>query len=285
MAIPCGPRAMPRASPPPTRTSTSAASCAPRRSSTVGPTSSSASQTAPICSDRGMPASPPGGAGIAVKTSMRRHTLLVLLACAACRLVSPPTVPIDPVVDFAAHIEHDRIVVDRLPDGNRGVVEAPGWFRWGGAPTFVLTRDGQTVAGLWLTAPATVRVRGGRSPMSPIVTDVDPSWDDNAISLTLRPAGGALLRTSTFERTVTGGGPPVLSRIAQTSVDVRGTYRAVVRNAQGGEVGWLRVKISPYQESPRIYDGVLPSDVAPGTAAAIAVALCSEIDWIENHTL
>ncbi|TMA36809.1 MAG: hypothetical protein E6J79_12270 [Deltaproteobacteria bacterium] len=195
--------------------------------------------------------------------------LVALLASSSCRLASRPTVPIDTGVNFAAHREHARIVLDRLPDGAGGLVEPPGWFRWGGAPTFVLTRDGQTVAGLWLTAPATVRVRGGRSPMSPIVTDVDPSWDDNAISLTLRPAGGALLRTSTFERTVTGGGPPVLSRIAQTS----------------GEVGWLRVKISPYQESARIYDGVLPGDVAPGTAAAIAVALCSEIDWIENHTL
>src|SRR5438874_10922574 len=145
MAILYGPRAMPRASPPPTRTSTSAASCAPRRSSTVGPTSSSASQTAPICSQPGDARVAAGGAGIAVKPSMRRHTLLVLLACAACRLVSPAVVPIDPVVDFAAHVEHDRIVVDRLPDGNRGVVEAPGWFRSGGAPTFVLTRDGQTV--------------------------------------------------------------------------------------------------------------------------------------------
>src|SRR5436853_27601 len=118
--------------------------------------------------------------------------LVALLASSSCRLAPRPTVPIDTGVNFAAHREHARIVLDR---------------------------------------------------------------------------------------------PPVLSRIAQTSVDVRGTYRAVVRNAQGGEVGWLRVKISPYQESPRIYDGVLPSDVAPGTAAAIAVALCSEIDWIENHTL
>jgi hypothetical protein len=37
-------------------------------------------------------------------------------------------------------------------------------------------------------------------------------------------------------------------------------------------------------ESPRIYDGVLPSDVGPGVAAATAVALSSEIDWIESHT-
>src|SRR5207244_6467623 len=142
-----GPRAMPRASPPPTRTSTSAGSCAPRRSSTVGPTSSSASQTAPICSDRCMPASPPGGAGIALKASMYRHALFVLLACAACRLVSPPVVPIDPGVDFAAHVEHDRIAVDRLPDGNRAAVQAPGWFRPGVAPPSVLPRGGQTAAG------------------------------------------------------------------------------------------------------------------------------------------
>src|SRR5438128_9532456 len=246
MAIPCGPRGMPRASPPPTRTSTSAASCAPRRSSTVGPTSSSASQTAPICSDRCMPASPPGGAGIALKASMYRHALFVLLACAACRLVSPPFVPIDPVVDFAAHVEHDRIVVDRLPDGSRGIVEAPGWFRWGGAPTFVLTRDGQTVAGLWLTAPATVQVRASRSRTAPVRATIEPSWDDNAIRLAIRPPDGPSLRTDAFQRTAMGGGPSVLTRNAQTSIDVRGTYRAAVRDASGAEAGWLRVDRSPY---------------------------------------
>ena len=45
------------------------------------------------------------------------------------------------------------------------------------------------------------------------------------------------------------------------------------------------MKISPYQESPRIYDGVLPRDFSPGVAAALAVALSSEIDWIESHSL
>ena len=232
-----------------------------------------------------MPASPPGGAGIALKAFMYRHALFVLIVCAACRLVSPPVVPIDPGVDFAAHVEHDRIVVDRLPDGNRGVVEAPGWFRWGGAPTFVLTRDGQMVAGLWLTAPATVQVRASRSRTEPVTATVEPSWDDNAIRLAMRPPDGPSLRTDTFQRTAVGGGPPVLTRNAQTSIDVRGTYRAAVRDASGAEAGWLRVKISPYQESPRIYDGVLPRDFSPGVAAALAVALSSEIDWIESHSI
>ena len=52
-----------------------------------------------------------------------------------------------------------------------------------------------------------------------------------------------------------------------------------------GEAGWLRVRVTPYAESPRIYDGVLPHDLAPGVAAAFAVALSSEIDWIESHAL
>jgi len=210
---------------------------------------------------------------------------VALFAWAGCRLVQHPTVPIEPGVNFAAHREHDRIVVDRLPDGTGGVIAPLGWFHLGGAPTFVLTRDGETTAGLWLTAPATVQVRTGRSRSAGVVAAVEPSWDDNAIWLTLRPADGAPLRTTTFERTGAGGSPAVLSRIAQTTVDVRGTYRAAVRDGQGHEVGWLRVKISPYQESPRIYDGVLPPEVAPGAAGAIAVALCSEIDWIESHTL
>ena len=77
----------------------------------------------------------------------------------------------------------------------------------------------------------------------------------------------------------------MLSRNAQTVLDVRGTYRAALRDAKGGETGWLRVKVTPYAESPRIYDGVLPAEVGPGLAAATAVALGSEIDWIENHAL
>jgi hypothetical protein len=35
----------------------------------------------------------------------------------------------------------------------------------------------------------------------------------------------------------------------------------------------------------RLYDGLLPAAVGPGLAAAAAVALGSELDWIEDHAL
>jgi len=208
--------------------------------------------------------------------------LLTLLGCG--RLQLSRSVEIDPDVNFAAHVEHDHIMLDRLPGLHGGVVEAPGWFHWGTTSSFVVLSEGKKVADLSLTAPATVQVRGGGGSGAPMLGEIEPSWEDNAIRLTLRSSGD-VLRSDLFERTVTGGGPPALSRNAQTVLDVRGTYRAALRDAKGGETGWLRVKVTPYAESPRIYDGVLPAEVGPGLAAATAVALGSEIDWIENHAL
>jgi hypothetical protein len=215
---------------------------------------------------------------------MRLEATLALVAALGCVRLSRP-VPIDPDVNFAAHVQHDQIVLDRVPGGHGGLVEAPGWFHWSTSPSFVVTTDGQTVADLSLTAPATVRVRSGGGVGAPVLGSVEPSWEDNAIRLTLRSSGDAVLRSDLFERTVTGSGPPVLSRNAQSVLDMRGTYRAALRDAKGGEAGWLRVKVTPYAESPRIYDGVLPTDLGPGLAAATAVALGSEIEWIESHTL
>ena len=113
---------------------------------------------------------------------------------------------------------------------------------------------------------------------------VEPSWEDNAIRLTLR-SGDVVYRSDLFARTVVGGGPPQLSRTAQTVLEVRGTYRAALRDAKGAEKGWLRVKITSYSQAARIYDGVVPPELGPGVAAAVAVALDSEIDWIESHAI
>src|SRR5262249_54815765 len=150
-----------------------------------------------------------------------------------------------------------RIVADRLPDGGTGVIEPPGWIRWGGAPTFTLEEQGRRTADFWLTAPATVRVHVAGTSSAPAAAAVEPGWDDNAIRLTLRCPDDVVLRTDTFARAATGGGLPRLSRAAETVLEVRGTYRASIRDAAGAEAGWIRVKISPYQESARTIDGVL----------------------------
>jgi len=216
---------------------------------------------------------------------MRSRFLLAAALLVGCRLSHQ--VPIEPGVNFAAHVEHERLVIDRLPDGGAGEVAPRGWLRWPGSasPTLVLTEKNGTVAGLWLTAPATVEVRSGTSTTATSLGSVEPSWEDNAIRLTLHAAAEGPFDTDLFARQTTGGGPPVLSRIAQSVLDVRGAYRAALRDTKGAEAGWLRVKISPYQESPRMYDGVLPVAISPGLAAATAVALGSEIDWIEDHAL
>jgi len=218
---------------------------------------------------------------------MRLRSCLVLAAplLLGCRLSHQ--VPIEPGVNFAAHAEHARLVIDRLPGGGAGEVTPPGWFHWPGSasPTLVLTEKNGSVTGLWLTAPATVEARAGTSGTAPRAGLVEPSWEDNAIRLTLRTAAEDKIQTDVFARQATGGGPLALSRVAQSILDVRGVYRAALRDAKGAEAGWLRVRISPYQESMRIYDGLLPAAVGPALAAAAAVALASEIDWIEDHAL
>jgi hypothetical protein len=216
---------------------------------------------------------------------LRDAIIVSSIAFLGCSLISPPDVPIDRGVTFAAHTEHGRIVLDRLPEGGRGEIAPPGLIRWGGAPTFVVTRDRQAVADLWLTAPATVAVKPPHAAEGTASGGVDPAWEDNAVRFTLRRPTGPALRSDLFSRATSGGGPPALSRVSQTTVDVRGTYRASLRDPGGAEVGWLRVRITPYQEASRIFDGVLPADLGTGLAAGLVVALGSEIDWIEAHTL
>ena len=217
---------------------------------------------------------------------MRLHVLVASgLAISGCHLISPPEIPIESGVTFAAHAAHGKIVIDRMPEGSRGEVVPAGLFHWGGAPTFVVKRDDQPVDDIWLTSTATVEVAphtaGGDVARSRIV----PAWDENTVRFTVNRPNLPVLHTDVFARTTSGGGPGALSRTAQTSIDVRGTYRAPLRDPGGGEIGWLRVRISPYQEAPRIYDGVFPADFGTGLAAGMVVALSSEIDWIQAHTL
>lgn len=214
---------------------------------------------------------------------MRFHTIVALLTLVGCVHLSRP-VPVDPGVNFAAHVEHDKIVLDRVPGGQDGEVKAARRFQLTGSPAFLVVTNGKTVAEIALTAPATVELRRTEGGGTPARGGIEPSWEDNSVRLTLRTSGDTF-RSDLFGRSGGGTGPEVLSRRAQTIIDVRGTYRAVLRDAKGSDVGWLRVKVSPYAESPRIYDGVVPAEVGPALAAATALALNSEIDWIEAHTI
>src|SRR5262249_10740393 len=74
-----------------------------------------------------------------------------------------------------------------------------------------------------------------------------------------------------------------LSRNVQTNLDLRGVYRATIFDGGDAPVGWFEVR-APSPDAPRVFQGRLPQ--MPFTAGpALVVALASELDWIEAHTI
>lgn len=215
-----------------------------------------------------------------------RNLLVIILtvALSGC-LLRRQSITIDSEATFAAHEEHGGVPLDRTRRGAGGEIASTGWLRAPGSPAFVMRVESQPVAYFWLTGPARVIGRPGETTAGPPSVELEPSFDAGAIRFTVRRAGGKPLHTDTFAREGGGTGPSVLSRNAQTVLDVRGTYRAAVRDEANKEIGWLRVRISPYQPSPRIYDARLPDDVEDAVPAAVALALRDEIDWIERNAV
>jgi hypothetical protein len=217
-------------------------------------------------------------------SSPRAPVLLLASALAAgCAAIQHP-VEVDPAATFAAHQERAVLVVDRFERGRAGHLGPASWIRTPGAPTFVLDVGGDQIAAMWI-AGSRVVVHRTTSETSALVGTVTPSWQDGAIRLALEPAGSPAFRTDLFVRNGAGGGPPVLSRVAQTVLDVRGTYEATVRDPGGASKGWLRVRIGPYLPAPRIYEAALPPEIPPEVVAGAVAALNAEIDWIEGHAL
>jgi hypothetical protein len=216
-----------------------------------------------------------------------RNLLVIVIlttALGGCLLMRPASIPLDPEATFAAHDEHGGIVLDRTQRGSGGQIATSGWLRAPGSPTFVLRVEEQAVAFFWLSGGSVVGRLRSNSAEPPSV-EVEPSFEAGAVKLTARRGGGQSLRTDTFAREGGGTGPSLLSRNAQTVLDVRGTYRATVRDDTGKPIGWLRVRVSPYQPAPRIYDARLPADVDDAVPAALVLALRDQIDWIERHAI
>jgi len=208
-----------------------------------------------------------------------RHALGLVLACAVACGPRPETVrlpPVDPSATFVAHSVHGGLAIDRLDDGASGRLEARAFGR------FVLRRLDTPVAALRITGPAAVVARAGASATDPVTATVEPSWEEQAIRLRLACAG-ATLAAGPFIRADGRSGLPTLSRIGQTSLDTRGTYRAALLDAHGGTHGWFEVRV-PGPDAPRVFSGSL-SEPCLEAGPALALALVSELDWIDDHTI
>ena len=219
--------------------------------------------------------------------SIFRNLFVIILAGTASGCFLRPksiTIPVDPEATFAAHVEHGGIALDRTRGGKPGKIGPASWLRTPGSPSFVLRLEDQPVAFFWLSGDGVV-ARASDSSAEPPTVEVVPSFEAGAVKLTIRPRGGSALHTDTLAREGGGTGPSLLSRNAQTVLDVRGTYRTTVRDAKGTSLGWFRVRISPYQSAARIYDARLPSDVDDTVLVAVPLALNDEVDWIERHAV
>lgn len=209
---------------------------------------------------------------------------VVASVAAACALRTEPLASsrIDAGATFVAHRVHGGYAIDRADDGGTGAIRSVARLGSSG-PTFEVRRDDGMHAALWLVAPATVRARRSTSPAAPLVLSVEPGWDDQAIRLAVRDGEGRSYRTDALARIDGRVGIPVLRRGVDTTLDVRGTFRAALRDPGGTPVGWIEARVTGPDE-PRVFQGMLPGDggvVGP----ALAIALDSEIDWIEDHAL
>lgn len=190
----------------------------------------------------------------------------------------------DPTVDFTAHLEHQGLVVDQARNGEPAVL-VPAGSLFSSGPNFLLQAGGNTLAALWVEDQGHVTVRRTAAPDSPLIGRVTATWDHGAIRLTLTPADGAPTQTGRFHRIDGPGRPEILSSQATTVLDLRGMYLAKLRDAKGDDTGWLRVRISPYQESRRVYDATLPPSVPEPLAAAAVALVNSEVSYIRANAV
>jgi hypothetical protein len=191
--------------------------------------------------------------------------------------LSPPEV--DSQATFAAYRTSKGLTILRAQHGKTGTIDAVGWS--GLVPTYRVD-VGERLVGE-LRVPSTAQVEA-RATDPPLHGEVDPTWDDGAIRLTIRPGTGDTLRTRTFHRVGTTAGLSVLTRNMISELDMRGTYRSDLRGAGDTVVGWLQVHIWE-PSGQRFFEGEFPPDFPVADAAAAALSLDSEVDWIRRYAI
>lgn len=209
-------------------------------------------------------------------------SLLALTLMSVGCVADARPVPVDPELTFAAHEVHAGLVIDRTSHGGTGIATPVAGLHFF-EPAFVLRTDGTNDRELRITGPGRVVVEQ-RAPErgSTELGRIEPSWDNNAIRLTFRPADGAPIQSGRFHRVDHGAGLSVLTRADQDRIDLEGAYRAWLRTPDGRDVGWLSLVVGEAQPGHVMYEGVLPPNIDDGMAAAAAEALGSEIAFIEN---
>ena len=214
----------------------------------------------------------------------RRLTLLAVVGAVGACARGRATLPVDAGVAFAMHRRGDGFVVDRMREGGAGELVSPGWLSVADAPKLVLRSDGEVRAALWAVGRTRILVRAEASTRAPRTGEVLASWENGAIRLSLWTEGGRTLTTDTFRRSDDDRADhALLGRDADGGTAPAGTYRAALRDADGTDVGWVRARLRALPGVDRVYDAVLPPGVDDGLAAAAAVAIDAEIDWIEDH--
>jgi hypothetical protein len=163
-------------------------------------------------------------------------------------------------------------------------VLVPAGSLFSSGPNFLLKSGGKTLAALWVQDSGHVIIRRSVDPSSPLIGRVDATWHQGAIRLTLTPADGPALQLGRFHR-VDSPRSAILGVGATTVLDLRGMYEAQLRDTQGATTGWLRVRISPYQDARRIYDGNLPATVQEPLAAAAVALVNSDISNLRNRAV
>jgi len=208
-----------------------------------------------------------------------RWLVVLVLGLAGCLYrtlgLEPPE--FDSNATFAAYRTHDGLAIARAEGGSSGTLDAAGWS--GLTPTYHLRLGDVPVAELQVPTTAQVVIRGPGGGASE--GGVDPSWEDGAIRLVIRDATGERLHTRRFRAPEYTPGLRLLTRAAQTSLDMRGTYRSDLIDAHDAVVGWLQARVWE-PSGRRVYEGVFPQGYPVAAAAAAALALDSEIDWIKR---
>ena len=152
----------------------------------------------------------------------------------------------------------------------------------GAAPAWAVAVDSQVPFAAYRDGRGLVVKEGdGRGTSGADDGTVEVYRDHGAIRFAFKPVNASAFRTDAFERIDGRHAAPVLGQAVETDLDVRGVYRAELRDASGASVGWLRVSVSPFDLPPRVYEGRVPATLGPRMIRTALAHLDAEIDTIE----